>query len=269
MKFNIKKNKLLDISVNTCFEMKKNSYIIIGENGVFHLSNFLFNTNKLTVNKLLKQPYNSGIRINKNIIALTSNIILANGEDKLIFYNNNTKKISKIIKNYSFIISQNGLSLMELNEKNKILLCACKKYSPQQKNGILLVNPQLEDNLEVINPFYDTDYFEVFCFCQLFINKNNIIYNNFFLVGGFDNEKAEGVIKLYKLIKEERTCNTKIEFILDIVFESNGNFEGFELPISSIIQSKKTGNIIISSWDGKIYLLTPANLDFFLTYNES
>ena len=158
---------------------------------------------------------------------------------------------------------------MELNEKNKILLCACKKYSPQQKNGILLVNPQLEDNLEVINPFYDTDYFEVFCFCQLFINKNNIKYNNFFLVGGFDNEKAEGVIKLYKLIKEERTCNTKIEFILDIVFESNGNFEGFELPISSIIQSKKTGNIIISSWDGKIYLLTPVHLDFFLTYNES
>ena len=263
IKYNIKKNKLVDISANICFEMKKNSYIVSGENGVFHLTNFLYNTNKLTINKLLNQPFNSGIHINKNIIVLTSNSVLANGEDKLIFYNNNTKKISKTIQNYSFTISQNGLCLMELNEKNKILLCACKKYSSQQKNGILLVNPQLEDNKEVIDPFYDTDDFEVFCFCQLFINKNNISYNDFLLVGGFDCAKGVGVLKLYKLIKNERAYNTKIEFILDITFEDNEHFDGFELPINSIIQSKASENIIISSWDGKIYLLTPANLDFF------
>ena len=264
IKYTIKKNKLVDLSANICFEMKKNSLIISGENGLFHLSNFLQNTNKLTVNKLLSQPYNSGIYINKNIIALTSNSILANGEDKLIFYNNSTKKISKIIKNYSFIISQNGLCLMELNEKNRILLCACKKYSSQQNNGILLVNPQLEDNQEIIEPFYDTIDFEVYCFCQIHIYKNNISYNDYFLVGGFDSEKGEGVLKLYKLIDKEKTYITKIEFILDIVFEENDNFEGFELPISSIIQSKTTGNIIITSWDGKVYLLTQIYLDFFL-----
>ena len=92
-------------------------------------------------------------------------------------------------------------------------------------------------------------------------------YSDYFLVGGFDSEVGEGAIKLYKLIRSESVCNTKIEYILDIVFEINEKFEGFERPITSIIQSKKNGNIIVSSWDGKIYLLTTPNLDFFCNNN--
>ena len=72
------------------------------------------------------------------------------------------------------------------------------------------------------------------------------------------------MIKLYKLIYNDKVCNTKIEYILDIVFENNDDFLGFERPISSIIQCKNNGNIILSSWDGNIYLLTEPNLDFFV-----
>ena len=75
-------------------------------------------------------------------------------------------------------------------------------------------------------------------------------------------------VELYKLITTEKVCDTKIEYILDIVFDIKENFEGFERPISSIIQSKKNGNIIVSCWDGNIYLLTPPNLDYLL-YNDN
>ena len=244
--------------------MRNNSYIISGETGIYHIIDHSNYMEKLTINKILEGSYMGGIRINKNKIVYTSNSILPNGSDQLIFYNFNTKKISKTIKNNSFSISQNGLSLMELNENKKILLCACKKYSSNQKNGILLVNPDSEERQEISNPFYDTNTFEVLCFCQIFVNKNNKTYNNFFFVGGFDTENGEGMMKLYKLIYNDKVCNTKIEYILDIVFENNDDFLGFERPISSIIQCKNNGNIILSSWDGNIYLLTEPNLDFFV-----
>ena len=263
-KFIIKSKTIKKISIVTCFEMRNNSYIISGETGIYHIIDHSNYMEKLTINKILEGSYMGGIRINKNKIVYTSNSILPNGSDQLIFYNFNTKKISKTIKNNSFSISQNGLSLMELNENKKILLCACKKYSSNQKNGILLVNPDSEERQEISNPFYDTNTFEVLCFCQIFVNKNNKTYNNFFFVGGFDTENGEGMIKLYKLIYNDKVCNTKIEYILDIVFENNDDFLGFERPISSIIQCKNNGNIILSSWDGNIYLLTEPNLDFFV-----
>ena len=265
--FNIYKKSLNNISINICLEMGKNTYIISGETGVYNLTNFMYNSERFNSKKISDTPFIGGIGINDNIIALTSNSIFPNGNDKLIFYNYNKKFfVSKKIENYSFVLSQNGIILMDLNEKNKILICACKKYSSGRNNGILLVNPQLEDYQEVIEPFYDTNEFEVYCFCQLYLS-NKKSYNDYFLVGGFDSELGEGVIKLYKLIRSESVCNTKIEYIIDIVFEINEKFEGFERPITSIIQSKKNGNIIVSSWDGKIYLLTTPNLDFFCNNN--
>ena len=158
---------------------------------------------------------------------------------------------------------------MNINETNKILLCSCKKYFPSQKNGILLINPR-NHNIDIIEPFYDTGEFEVFCLCQLYLNNNgsyNDSYSKYFLVGGFDVEKRQGLIKLYQLICNENICEAKIKFILDIVIEENEKFQGFDRPINCIIQSKKKGNIIASSYDGKIFLFTPPNLDFFLSNN--
>ena len=108
---------------------------------------------------------------------MTSNSVLPNGKDILIFYNIKTKKIINIIEGYSPTISTNNLTLIsrgEIKINNKILLCACKKYNRNNKNGILLVNPNLDDNKRMENEFYDTNNFEVYCFCPIiYFEKNN------------------------------------------------------------------------------------------------
>ena len=88
----------------------------------------------------------------------------------------------------------------------------------------------------------------------------------YFLVGGFDNDKCEGKIKLYKIFYKEKE---KIEFLQDIEIQRNEIFKGFKGAISSIIQSTQYGNILASCYDGNIYLLSIPNLDFYLQENET
>ena len=97
----------------------------------------------------------------------------------------------------------------------------------------------------------------------------------YFLVGGYDNNEKQGKIKLYKLIYAENVFDTRIKFIQDIIFQksylSNNeskNFEGFEGAISCIIQSKRQGNILVSCYDSKIYLLSEPNLEFYLNKDK-
>ena len=165
----------------------------------------------------------------------------------------------------------------EVKCNNKILLCACKKYFDDQKNGIYLSNLQLDDKQGINNPFYDTGNFEVFCFCPiLIINPNNnilekgkkkeIIDTEYFFVGGFNIDKKEGEIKLFKVIYSEKARNNKIEFVQDIEFERNKDFNGFEGAVSCITFSKEENNgyILITCYNGKVYLLTKPNLDYYL-----
>jgi hypothetical protein len=188
--------------------------------------------------------------------------------------------------NKSFVSSVNNLMLMPREETKsvfKILICACKRYIEGQENGILLVNPQLGDNKDIIEPFYETHEFEVYCFCQILIveNKNDNLNNineiyrkkisitdtDYFLVGGFDLEKREGKIKLYKIIYGNKAWDTKIEFIQDIEFKDDDKLD-FDGPISCIIQSKISGHIIVTFYNGKVYLFSPPNLDYYIK-NES
>ena len=181
-------------------------------------------------------------------------------------------------KDYSFIYNNNGLALISCDPNNnentnKTLLCACKKYFSDQKNGILLVDPIIEDKKEAVIDFYDTGDFEVYCFCPLFeFDKNTVSVKHirkdleYFLVGGFDNDKCEGKIKLYKIFYKEKE---KIEFLQDIEIQRNEIFRGFKGAISSIIQSTNNGNILASCYDGNIYLLSTPNLDFYLQENET
>ena len=286
------------INCFNCFEMKPSHYVVIGKNCGIHFID-LFNKNTKQ-NRFIEQAFFGGLKVSENILAITSNSIMPGGEDKLIFYNIKTKKTLNAIEGYSFVLSPNGLAIMpreepkEKNEKNKknknknkqnnnrIVLCACKKYNNEQKNGILLVNPQLGDNKNVENPFYDTDKFEVNCFCPILIVENkDKIYNqidedykkdikitdtNYFLVGGFDEEKKEGKIRLYKVNYSDKAYNTTIEYIQDIEFDDDeykqmGYING---PINCIIQSKISGNIIFSSYNGKIYLMTAPNISYYL-----
>ena len=58
--------------------------------------------------------------------------------------------------------------------------------------------------------------------------------------------------------------DTKIKYIQDIEFEDSESFEYFDWPINCLIQSKISGNILACCNNGKVYLLTPPNIDYYL-----
>ena len=281
-----KKYSLIDINNidyklfnnNFLFKISDDKFILIQKDEIF-LCNLSFNSiigsNFLPI---LEEYYREGIVINKNIFAITSNRIITGGDDKISFYNNNTKKIFKEIKGYSFILTSTGLCLMSFNNNNEnnLLLCACKKYLKNQKNGILLINLNKineNDKKNNIIKFYNTEYFEVHCFCQISIIKEFSIMNpeksyektNYFLVGGFDTKRKKGIIKLYKLIKRKDEIY-EIEKVQDIILKKNNEYKGFKGAISCIeVQKNKSkGNLLITCWDGNVYsFLYPDGKKFY------
>ena len=280
--YKTRKYTLTNLSTSVCLEVKRNNHILLGENRVYLASDLFSKIIATKIDKIFEGTYKGIIKISKNIYALSSNKILKHGEDNLIFFNSNCGKVFKIIKGYSFISSSNGLFLMSKEEdNNKILLCACKKYKSNQNNGILLVNSKFEEiNLDVKKTtFYNTGNFEVYCFCpiskkkktdyiKIFTDDDDLEETDYFLVGGFDKYKGKGIIKLYKLIRNENVENTKIEFIQDIDIKKTKQFNGFKSPITCITQSKKYLKILVSCLDGKIHLLSAPNIDIFLKYDE-
>ena len=84
-----------------------------------------------------------------------------------------------------------------------------------------------------------------------------------FFAGCFDLDKRIGVVKLYKLNDKD---DNKIKFLqnIEILEEDNDNFVGFNFPVNNIIQIKYSGKIIITTIDGRIYLFSKPNLDYYL-----
>ena len=307
IKFDIK-NRKFDIndnfiSKNMIFiiEYMSNEFYIGLKNEVIFLKNIkekIIPQKKILVfNK--KIFIKSIIRLSdEKIVIFKSNKVISYGEDRLIFFNYFTKnEISLNIKReYSFVLTVNGLTEMhndndnnidikdkKSNNKQKIILCACKKYINNQKNGILII---CFDNDSINNAnnsnkskyrFYDTGNYEVYCFCPLLINKNNTNnildenpqkkMTNYFLVGGFDLKRNKGMIKLYKVNYGKTFNNTKIEYIQNLKFKDNNiKFKG---PISCINQTIYDGKILINCWDGNVYLLEKPQIEKYLEYDEN
>ena len=278
--------KNFDYGGLVCLGTKKNNYIICNEKGaiIFYdlFINFILPTKKPF--SLPNKIFTGGYVLSKNLVAISSNNLLSDEKNILIFYNPESNKIIKEIKNneeYSFIWSTNGFLLIE-NEKNdatlkKIFLVASKKNLKTQKNGILTIISSFDEinSNEMSEKFHPTDNFKVYCFCQLFINKNenkvitkDLVKTDFFLVGGFDQEKRCGLIKLYKAKFGINEKETNIDFVQDIEFEETENFYSFNGAISSIIQSKNKGNVLITCYDGNVYLLTIPNLEFYMSEDK-
>jgi len=285
--FTIKSKKYdqFHIPCNFILEVRKNNYIVCGSKGVFiyyDLFSKIVNTRNIVI---LKENYTGGIVLDDGLFALTSNEIVKNGVNNLVIYNVKSKKIQSEIKGYSFNSSSTGLCIMTREDPkkgpksyNQTLLCACKKNKIGQKNGILLVNINSENKINISNSFYDTGNFEVYCFCPLmkedkdaklriFQNNHFLIKTDYFLVGGYDNDRKRGMIKLFKL-KYNESNETSIEYIQEIKPEKRGKFEGFKKPISCMIQSKKDGKILITSWDGNVYLFSNPKFESFLDSEE-
>jgi len=279
----IEKYNMLNITPFFIIDSRRNNhYIVCGKKGIYYFGDLFSSMATIRENILYSKAYRGGIHLNKFNIAFTSNKIITNGEDKLIILNLKSITIIKIIEGYSFILSSNGLSLIpreETQSNNKILLCACKKYLSNQKNGILLVNAQVDDNKDIKKPFYDTGSFEVYCICpilriaakekiSIFKENINIYDTDYFLAGGFDSSKNKGIIRLYKLVRSDKIEDTTIEFIQNIDFEKELKFKGFKKPISCMKQSKKNGKILITSWDGNVYSFSYPKIEQFLDYDE-
>ena len=263
-----------EISANNIIQTNRNIYIINNIKGGY-ITQDSFEKNNLK--KIMRYSYKQAIKINDTIIAFTSNQIMTNGKDRIIFYDFKSNDIIYELEGYSFCLSKNSLLLMNNSKTfdDKILICACKKYSSYQKNGILLIYITYGSK-DFDESFYDAD-FEPFCLSHIsLINESNenkqldkIKDTNYFFVGGFDPVKGKGVIKLYKIILNYDSSKIKIEFCIDVIFgDEDKKFYGFNGAITSIVQSHDTGKFLISCSDGNIYLFSPANINYFLFYDQ-
>jgi hypothetical protein len=278
------KGKLSNSSIMSVYYLNSERSLILTKDKIGKCQN---KWNKYTSNiekiKDIDHFYRGGMLIKneiEKIFVLTSNDIIPNGINEMIFFNYSKKEIEGKIDGYSFVSSYHNLC--EINQtilfNKKLLLAACsKKEEDENKNGILVVNLELNEKLKYSTSFKETKNFEVYCFCQILnvdnsnpiygdiTNKVNIIIEDteYFLVGGFSNDKGEGCIKLYKIQLDSSKQNLEIKFIQDIYVEIGENFNGFGGKISSIIQSKITGNILATCWDGNVHLFKPPNIDYY------
>ena len=204
----------------------------------------------------------------KGYIVLLSNELIPNGSNKLSIINLERNKIEYTIVRYSFTFSENSAYVIENNNKFH-LLCACKSYTAKQNNGILLVNIYLDQNnnniINLSHNYFGTENFEPYCFCMIkkYINEKKNIKIFFFFSGGFNSDLHQGVIRLYKLTVGK---NIDIEYLQDIEIgpEFKDKIEIFDMPVSTITQSEETGEIIITTIDGKLYVFSTPNLDFYI-----
>ena len=300
LKYSIQGLSIPKKKYDLCLEVSKDDYYFFGLERKYHYINLFNNKNKKRWKVNLKCTYKGGIIINENLILLTSNRVYPKGEDKLIIYNINRRKIIYKITGYSFIFGNNGISSIKVeNTNNVVVFCACKKYFSNQKNGILAIYLDIKEEKVKSKLFYKTKNFEVYCFCPILKIENNAnlmggiddINNSenviskktdFIFVGGFNKAKQEGLIKLFKVNYEMDYNNINIEFIQDIYIDKKENnyslisnkeekneiFLGFKGPITCIIQSEKTGFILVSCWDRNVYLFTPPNFNLFIKNKE-
>ena len=103
--------------------MRENNYIMAGLRGVFYYLQFFRSQSEIEQVNVTEESFKSGIKLNENIVALTSNSVIPEGNDKLIFYNVNKKNLIEGLRGYSFITSEYGLALMQkkILEKQEII----------------------------------------------------------------------------------------------------------------------------------------------------
>ena len=266
-------NKICNSKHKSCIPIDNKNNIIICKEGIYHIKDFFSEITFPKTNKISEINCIGGIKISKDLIAITSNINIQGGEDKIIFYNPNRGKIIKEIEGYSFINSMNGLNILTYEEKNnkekKLLLCSCKKNELlQEKNGILLIdiekikNTNSNDKSENYIKFFETNDFEVYSFCPL-INKENK-NTNYFLVGGYDKDNKKGEIQIYKFLEDKNKNEDEIKFVSRLEFKNNNidDLRGENKAIKCIIQTNGE-KILAACSDGNIYLFQEPELELY------
>ena len=274
--------KIKNSSVMSVYCLDYKSSLILGQNklGKFNNQWNSFDSTMPTIKNEVNIYFRGGILLRNEFekyFILTSTEIIPKGENIMILYNYTMKKSTTIVEGYSFYPSYNNVceisQLIQIEKKLILAVCQKKENDGNDKNGILVVNLKINGKIRFSTDFYPTNNFEPYCFCQILkVENNNSIYedisnvNNiiiketeYVLIGGFDRDKRQGCIKLYKIgINDDHLI---IKYIQDIYIEQGKNFKGFNGQISSIVQSRTTGNIIITCWDGNVHLFKPPNLE--------
>ena len=255
--YEIKQYQIPDVFCFFHCEMENDTHII---SNLFSVEAYqqLFTYEKSNNNRTYytREHFHSGLKINEYQLILVSNSLYSK-EDNLIIINIRTKKVEKKFKNYSYVNGSNGLSLINI-DGDEIILAACKKYFPEQKNGIFLY----QNNSLNKEKFYDTEFFEVNCIWPLnFDNKNK--KEKYFFSGGFDPEIGEGKLALYQIKYNHERHFYYIEFLQNIEFVQDEQFHGFDSGITSICQGSNDGNLLVGCLDGNVYLFSKPNLRFY------
>ena len=256
------KSNIYKITPKSCLSIddRNQTHIIFSEQGVYHIENLFNEIMKIRTFKSSDNNCIGGIKINKNLIAITSNKNIPNGKDSIQFYNPSLGEIVQEIEGYSFTNTNHNLTLFSSrnNDNNSTLLCACRKNENEnQKNGILLVNTsKIMNNNDINNEsikFIETGFFEVYSFCPLYTRDNK--KTDYILVGGYNQENNLGEIKLYKFSCDKNGDKMDIKFMLNLDYdkENNNNFKEFNGAIKCIIQSNDKQNILITCSDGNVY----------------
>ena len=85
------------------------------------------------------------------------------------------------------------------------------------------------------------------------------IDSEYFFVCGFDLNKKMELIKIYKINDKGKFDTIEIEYIQDVIFEK----ENFKSPITSITQSRISGNILVTCLNGNGFLFGRPQIDSF------
>ena len=194
------KSKIKIYYFNSMIQLKNSQDFLFTNNGICEGENLL-NQKEININFDLLMQYTEAVLLSDNLICLKSNKQLTNGDDSLTLFDIKSKKVINKIDGFSFNINPYRLILISQNEKNKILVGACTKYSSDQKNGLFIakINLEKEEEIEIKKRFEEIENFNVSCICNLNLNNNNDKEENeneqkFLLVGGVSEEYNKGMI---------------------------------------------------------------------------
>jgi hypothetical protein len=264
-------------------EIKKNVYLVAGIFGIKVIDGELEEKIEYENNNLKDKFFRSGIVIDQNIITLVYSDIKDKSDNKLLFYNFNSKQIVYEITGYSFLQSQKSLILFP-EEKPRILLCSYENENIKEK-GIIFINLDIlnktDSKIKIINNkkefsnyinFYNTENFKSNCFCFLQrkivdinnSNKDDKIYVQYFFAGGHEENEGRifGQVNLYQM-----SYNNSPNFNIIINLDEKIRRVEFEPTISSMMLTKKYQKLLINC-EEKSYVYKKPNIKFYLQNSD-
>ena len=292
--FNNKKEKNL-YRTNQYFEIKRDTeYLMSGNEGLYlktlslkenqvenKVENEIKNEveKKVEIKEISKENLLDGIKITDSLYAFYSNEKFTEGKSVVLIYDtkipineqnkNNNPMTINIFKNseekITFPSYNNPFHAIKVNDNFIILLCACRGYNLKNANGILIIRIDLSSLKTKIQAFFDTEDFEVSCFCTIHEGKKQ--KNAYILAGGLEADKRRGMIKLYKLTYNGFNDDAKINFIQDAIedyerFQDDNDFDG---RINKIfIPQGKEKDVVVQCFGGSCYLFTLPKEDNYI-----